>query len=231
MRTVGVLGGMGPEATVLLMQKVIRSVDAADDSDHVHLIVDQNPQVPSRIDYFLKGSGINPGPVLARMARGLQVAGAEALAMPCNTAHHFADEITREVSVPFLDMVHLSAQAALQAGGKPVRIGVLASPAVRKTGLFDRALGDFGATADYAANEEHLLAAIQEIKKSGGTPRARGLLRAASEDLRDRGASIQLIACTEFSLVANAIAEDTKAIDTLDVLAAAIVRFAKSTED
>lgn len=231
MRTVGVLGGMGPEATVLLMQKVIRSVDAFDDADHVHLIVDQNPQVPSRIGFFLEGSGVDPGPVLVRMARGLQQAGAEALAMPCNTAHHFAGEIARAVSVPFLDMIQLSARAARQEAGEGARIGVLASPAVRKTGLFDRALGDLGAAADYAADEEHLLAAIREIKKLGDTPRARSLLRAASADLRDRGASIQLIACTEFSIVADAIAENSKGIDTLDVLAAAIVRFAKSTED
>ncbi len=87
-RTVGILGGMGPEATVLLMQKVIAAVPARDDSDHVPLIVDQNSQVPSRIRRLIEGVGEDPAPVLAAMARRLEAAGAEALAMPCNTAHH-----------------------------------------------------------------------------------------------------------------------------------------------
>ena len=85
MRRVGILGGMGPQATILIMQKLIACVSAEDDSDHIPLIVDQNPQVPSRIAHLIEGMGADPGPVLAGMARRLVAAGAEALAMPCNT--------------------------------------------------------------------------------------------------------------------------------------------------
>ena len=90
MRTVGILGGMGPEATILLMQRVLAAVPAQDDGDHIPLIVHQNPQVPSRIRRLIEGAGEDPAPVLIRMARDLQAAGAEALAMPCNTAHAYA---------------------------------------------------------------------------------------------------------------------------------------------
>ena len=89
-RTVGILGGMGPEATVLLMQQVIAAVPARDDADHVPLIVDQNRQVPSRIRRLIEGTGEDPRPVLAAMARRLQGRGPQALAMPCNTAHAYA---------------------------------------------------------------------------------------------------------------------------------------------
>ena len=108
MRRVGILGGMGPEATVLLMQKVIAATPARDDADHIPLIVDQNPQVPSRIRHLIEGVGDDPGPVLAAMARRLQQAGALALAMPCNTAHHYAPAIRAATSVPLIDMVALS---------------------------------------------------------------------------------------------------------------------------
>ena len=77
MKTVGILGGMGPEATILLMQKVMAAVPARDDADHVPLIVHQNPQVPSRIKALIEGTGEDPGPTLARMARDLQAAGAQ----------------------------------------------------------------------------------------------------------------------------------------------------------
>ena len=109
LRRVGILGGMGPEATVLLMRKVLDAVKARDDADHIPLIVDQNPQVPSRIAFLIEKRGEDPAPVLAAMARQLQDAGAEALAMPCNTAHHFVPAICAATTVPFLDMVAAAA--------------------------------------------------------------------------------------------------------------------------
>ena len=104
MRTVGILGGIGPEATVLLMKRLLKAVEARDDADHIPLIVHQNPGVPSRIRRLIEGTGEDPGPVLAQMARDLQAAGAEALAMPCNTAHAYAPQIMAATPLPFLDM-------------------------------------------------------------------------------------------------------------------------------
>ena len=128
MRRVGILGGMGPEATILVMQKVLAAVKARDDADHIPLIVDQNPQVPSRIRHLIEGTGEDPGPVLADMARRLVAGGAQALAMPCNTAHHYAPAIRSAVAVPFLDMVEASVAHAATRARPGAQIGVLASP-------------------------------------------------------------------------------------------------------
>ncbi len=226
MRRVGILGGMGPEATILVMQKVLASVQARDDADHIPLIIDQNPQVPSRIRHLIEGTGDDPGPVLADMARRLVAGGAQALAMPCNTAHHYAPAIRAAVDVPLLDMVALSVAhvAALVASGG--QIGVLASPAVRKVGLFDAGLAQHGLTAIYALDEPAMLAAIRQIKAEGPQPAARQTLLAASKDLAARGASVQLIACTEYSLIADSVAKGVLAVDTLDVLVSGIKKFA-----
>lgn len=228
MRRVGVLGGMGPQATILLMQKVLASVQAADDFDHIPLIVDQNPQVPSRIRHIIDGQGDDPGPVLAAMAKGLVAAGADGLAMPCNTAHHYADAITAAVSVPFLDMVELSVTKAAGLAGYGGKVGILASPAVRKIGLFDARFAAFGIKPIYPSNEAAMLAAIRQIKAKGPGPEAQKLLQAASEELLDRNARVQMIACTEFSLIPTATARQATAFDTLDVLVAAIKDFALS---
>lgn len=224
---VGILGGMGPEATVLLMQKVLSAVPANDDADHIPLLVDQNPQVPSRIRFLIEGAGEDPGPVLAAMAARLELMGAAALAMPCNTAHHFAPAIRSAVSVPFLDMVALStARAAALAGpGEPV--GILASPAVRSVGLFDVAFALNGLRPLYAADEAAMLAAIRRIKAGGPDSEARETLRSASAALLRQGARVQMIACTEFSLIAEAVAPSTEAFDTLDCLTDAIVAFSR----
>lgn len=228
-RRVGILGGMGPGATILIMQKVMGAVQAEDDAGHIPLIVDQNPQVPSRIRHLLEGGSEDPGPVLAAMARRLQAAGAEALAMPCNTAHHYTDAIRAAVTVPFLDMVALSVAHAASLAGAGGTVGILASPAVRKVALFDAALAAAGLTALYADDEPAMLTAIREIKAHGATDPARQTLRAASAALLARGARVQMIACTEFSLIADSVAPEAQAFDTLDILVAEIARFAIPT--
>lgn len=226
MRRVGILGGMGPQATILLMQKLLDAVPASDDADHIPLIVDQNPQVPSRIRRLIDGVGEDPAPVLADMARRLVAGGAQALAMPCNTAHHYAPAIRAAVAVPFLDMVDLSVAKAAGLAGRGGKVGILASPAVRKIGLFDARLAQAGVTAVYPEDEAALLAAIRQIKASGPDAQAGATLRAASDALLRRGAVVQMIACTEFSLVADSTVEGTTAFDTLDVLVGAIKDFA-----
>lgn len=226
MRRVGILGGMGPQATVLLMQKVIAAVPAADDRDHVPLMVDQNPQVPSRIAHLIEGTGEDPGPVLAAMARRLQAAGAQALAMPCNTAHHFTPAIVEAAEIPFLDMTVLSVAHARRLAGPGGRIGVLASPAVRRIGLFEDRLAQAGLTAAYPEDEEALLGTIRRIKASGADAACRDAFHRASLELLEAGVTTQMIACTEFSLVADSHAEGAQAFDTLDVLVSAIVDFA-----
>jgi aspartate racemase len=224
-RVVGILGGMGPEATVLLMQKVIAAVPARDDADHVPLVVDQNSQVPSRIKRLIEGTGEDPAPVLAAMARRLERAGAQALAMPCNTAHHYADVIRRAAHVPLLDMVALSVAKAKALGGEGAPVGILASPAVRRVGLFDGPMAAAGLKPLYAADEDTTLRAIRSIKANGPTDAARVALKAASAELLSRGAHVQMVACTEFSLIADAVAEGVTAFDTLDALVDEIVAF------
>lgn len=231
MRRVGVLGGMGPEATVLLLQRVIDAVPARDDADHVPLLVDQNPQVPSRIARLIDGTGEDPAPVLGEMARRLEAAGAEALAMPCNTAHHFAASVRLAADIPFLDMVALSAQRAKDLAPVGGRVGILASPAVRQTRLFEVPLAEHGLAAVYPLEDDALLAAIRAIKAEGPSHNAAATVRAASDALLKNGAEVQLAACTEFSLLADPAALGVRLIDTLDVLVQAIVAFSRETTE
>lgn len=229
-RRVGILGGMGPQATVLLMDRLIAAVPARDDADHIPLIVDQNPQVPSRLRFLLDGVGEDPAPTLAAMARRLERAGAEALAMPCNTAHHFADSIRAASDLPFLDMVAASVAQARELAGEGGTIGILGSPALRRIGVFDRACAGTGLTLLWPRDEAALREAIATIKAGGGSDAPRAILRAASADLAARGARVQLVACTEFSLVPDPTAPNVIPLDTLDILVKLIRDFAMNNQ-
>jgi len=230
-RRVGILGGMGPQATVWLMSRIIAATSAhtaaQDDCDHVPLLVDNNTQVPSRIQALLHGAGADPGPVLVDMARRLQAAGCQALAMPCNTAHHYAAQIQAAVTIPLLNMVTLAVDVAAQITHDANKIiGILASPAVQRTGLFDGASAARGLQTLYPDPPDALLGCIQHIKRHGTSNEARKVLKDCALALHAAGAEVILIACSELSIIHDAVPRQVKSIDTIDVLAEAVVRFA-----
>ena len=225
MRTVGILGGMGPEATVLLMQKLLAAVPARDDSDHIPLIVHQNSQVPSRIKALIEGTGEDPGPVLARMACDLQAAGAEALAMPCNTAHHYAPAVVAATPLPFLNMLDLTAQSLARQGAR--RVGMLASPATRLAGVFAAPFATHGLTPVFLRDDSGILAIIRAVKAGEPLATLKPQLAQEAEALLAHGADHLLVACTELSLMTDALPAAAPHTDSLDCLTEAIADFAK----
>lgn len=218
---------MGPEATVLLMQKLLAAVPTQGDADHVPLIVHQNPAVPSRIKRLIDGEGQDPAPVLTQMAKDLAAAGAQALAMPCNTAHAYAPQIKSATALPFLDMRSASLDHLNRILPRGSRIGLLASPAVRMVGVFDKAFADAGFMPVFLADDAPILALIRRVK-SGDTAQAAHIELTQVAQKLGQDCDHLLIACTELSLLTLAL-DGMAWTDTLDCLTASIVRFAKSS--
>ncbi len=108
-KTVGVLGGMGPAATLDFFQRVLNASNATRDSEHIRLIIDCNPFVPDR-NASIAGTGSSSGPALAEMACGLKRAGANLLVMPCNTAHAFLDDIRAATQLPITSIIDVTVQ-------------------------------------------------------------------------------------------------------------------------
>jgi len=225
MKTVGILGGMGPEATILLMQKCLDATEAKDDADHIPLIVHQNPQVPSRIAALIEGTGNDPAPVLKSMARDLKRAGAQALAMPCNTAHHYASAVAGE-GIPFLHMIDLTADKLKTLGAH--RIGMLASPATRLAGVFDTAFAYNELEPIWHNDEDAVLDLIKAVKSGVSLSELRTTTTFLAEGLLEQSCDHILVACTELSLMTNDLPDGVPWVDSLDCLTAAIIEFAHS---
>ncbi len=133
---------MGPEATVDFMDKIIKATPANDDSDHIHMLVDNNPQIPSRVKAIL-GSGESPGPVMVQMARQLEKWGANFIAIPCNTAHLYYPEVKSAVKIPVLNIITSTRDRVLQEIPDIKRLGLLASTAVMVTRLYHDAFQEY----------------------------------------------------------------------------------------
>ncbi len=228
MKKIGVLGGMGPEANILFQQRLLNAVRAQDDREHIPLLIDINPQVPSRLAYVLDQTigARDPGPELGDMAQRLDKWGAEALAIPCNIAHLFAEAIQRKTAPPFFNMVKLSVQTALAKSKSGDVIGILASPALRKTQLFERYFQASERIIIWSEDDVKMVQAIRKIKTSGDTAEARSLLLEASTELTRRGANLKLVACPEFRMIQTSHDPSAAMIDTLDVPAEAVALFA-----
>lgn len=218
---VGILGGMGPEATVDLLRRVVAATPAEDDADHIHLIVDNNPRVPSRIAALIEGTGESPLPVLQQMAQRLEMAGAQILAMPCNTAHHYLAGIRQAVNIPCLDMVALTvAQLRTQRVG---RVGLLASSAVIALGLYERSLEASGMTMAVPADQDGLMGVIRGVKAGDQGPVVRRQFNQIAGQLAASGVDYLVLACTELSVLADAVDVTVPVLDAMDVLVAEIV--------
>ncbi len=220
---VGILGGMGPEATVDLMRRVIAATPARDDIDHLHMIVDNNPKVPSRIAALIEGTGESPAPVLMDMARGLERSGAHILAMPCNSAHAYLNDIRGAVDIPALDMISLTVEHLTHRDPRPQTVGLLASTAVLRTNLYANAMAAHRLELVLPGAQDDLMEIIKAVKRAELNDALRQTFHDIIRSLS--GADVLVLACTELSVLASELETPVPVVDALDVLSAAIVSF------
>ena len=223
---IGILGGMGPLATADFFNKVIAATPARGDEDHVPLLIQSDPRVPSRPAAILRG-GASPLPALLAGRDRLIAAGAVALAMPCNTAHYWYPDLSVDCPVPFLSIVDASCDEAAARAAPGARIGLIATGATLATGLFDgqlKARGYLPLLPSEADMENLVLPAI-ELVKAGQAAAGGAMVERAVQALLGRGAQAVLLACTETPLALDAIASPLRArcVDSTGALARACV--------
>lgn len=233
-KIVGILGGMGPEATIDLMQRIVRLTPAGDDEDHIHCIIDNNTKVPSRIKAIIEKRGENPGTAIALMAKKLESLSVDLLAMPCNTAHYYYPEIQSAVNIPVLNIIDLTVRAALAANAdrRGCRIGLLGSPGIQLTGIYDDKAQELGSTILYPDPEKQsaLLTLIKKVKAGARNSAMCEELYATIESLAADGADVAVIACTELSVINTNLKASIPLIDAAEVLAQTIVNEVKGVE-
>ena len=219
-KVLGVLGGMGPAATVAFLARVQALTPAQGDADHIRIIADINPQVPDRNRQADAAEA-----VLGQMAMRLRDAGVQVLAMPCNTAHAQAAGI-RKVGLPFIDMIIETTEAALSATGDaaPRKVGVLATPGGEA--LYTRSLQSKGCKIVRLTgpDRETFMGCIHTVKRgdTGEAPRAE--MRRLAAALVAAGAEVVIAGCTEVPLLLDADGVSVPLVDSAEVLAQACVR-------
>ncbi|MEW6547611.1 MAG: amino acid racemase [Bacillota bacterium] len=232
-KVVGILGGMGPAATLDLLSKVLRHTPATRDQEHLRILVDINPKVPDRVAAILEG-GEDPGPVLVEMARGLERMGAGLLAIACNTAHYWWQATQEAVGVPVLHMIRETVRYLEGLDPVPRTAGLLASNAVVRVGLYQEALRDAGIEVVVPSDpaQERVMRVIWGVKGGEDPGSLQSLLRSVADEVVTRGAQCVIAGCTEIPIVLPFVGNlGVPVVDATDVLARAIVREAMAVKE
>ncbi|MCM2459423.1 amino acid racemase [Pseudomonas sp. CG7] len=229
-KIVGVIGGMGPEATVDLMGKVISLTPAKDDSDHIRMLVDCNPQIPSRIKALVEKTGDSPAATMINMAKSLEAFGADFLVIPCNTAHYYHAEVAGAIDIPVLNMLEVTVEHILEKHTSAQKVGVLASTAVIQLKLYEKILVRHAVEvlAPAPAEQKKIMDSIRQIKAGVKTSLVLKPLMDAISFYEAQGADCIVIACTEISVVAADLKSNVSLYDASYLLATKIVSVAKT---
>lgn len=229
-KIVGIIGGMGPEATVDLMQRIIANTRALDDADHIRCIVDNNPKIPSRIRAILQGDGENPGPVMAEMARRLADYGADLLVIPCNTAHHYYEYVARAVTIPVVHLIDLVVQTVLAEHPGLAQVGVLGSTTIVTTGLYQNRFAACGVEVLYPdqKEQERLFQVIRQVKAGNTGEKTCHDFAQICGHLAVKGASLCILGCTELGVLDAEL--PIQSYDATEILAREVVAVVKGNK-
>lgn len=226
-KILGIIGGMGPEASAQLYMKIIKKTSVKKDQDHFRIIIDSNPKIPDRTKAIL-GLGESPVPEIVQTAKNLENMGVELACIPCMTSHYFYDEIVKQVKLPIMNALE-ELNAYLEKNYPSVKkVGVLATTGTKNTKIFDQYLKGYTMIyPDETIQEENVMKAIYGegtgIKSGVLTGEPVRLLLEAGESLILKGAEVIILGCTEIGLVLNENNLSFPGIDPLNVMTEAMI--------
>lgn len=223
-KILGVIGGMGPAATALFYQYIVANTDAECDKEHIHVVIDSNPQIPDRTEAVKQGDEqlidfvCDSGKKLIDM-------GAQVVAIPCNTIHSFIDQIQEKISVPIINMIDETAYYCKTQGYD--KIGVFATQGTLESDIYKTALAKYGISAVYPSPKTQItvMSVIYDYIKAGRKmPRA--FLDKAVNELEKMGSQAIVLGCTELPLAFEDVVCDLPVVDSLEILAKTAIEYA-----
>jgi len=227
-KIIGILGGMGPEATTDLFYKIIKLTPAEKDQEHLRIIIDNNPKILDRTASIL-GKGGDPLPALRETAQNLEKAGADFIIIPCNTAHYFLLSIQGSVKIPILNMIEETAKETRKKISLIQKVGLLASAGVYETKIYHQHFKKFNieVISPEEKDKEKIMKVIYAVKAGDLSEKVKKNIILIAQKLIDKGVEAIIAGCTEIPLILKEGDVSVPIIDPTQALAKAAVRKAK----
>lgn len=222
-KLLGIIGGMGPEATARFYEKLIENTKAKKDQDHFKVLIYSNPKIPDRTKSILE-NGESPVPEIIKTGKILEEMGAEILGIPCVTSHFYFKNIQKGLKAEVLNILDVLNEYIHLTTPKIKKIGILSTTGTKKTKLFEKHLKDYEIIyTDSNIQSDYIMRAIYDedigIKSGKKEGESKSLLLKAAENLKAKGAEIIILGCTEIGLSISQKDLNIKVLDPLDTLA------------
>lgn len=229
MKTIGVLGGMGPDATALFFHRLVALTPAKCDQNHIPIIVYNNPQIPDRTKAIMN-HGENPLPALMDGVSVLQKAGADFICIPCNTVHYYFSSLKDYADIPIINLINCVLETALEETRNLGVIGLLATKGTIKSGIYQSVFAEWNMEVITPEERElnELQSAIHRLKNKS---RDSSIIRKMAVGLVRKGMQGLILGCTELSLIAADLDVKVPLLDSIEILARKAVRVALDQED
>lgn len=225
-KTIGILGGMGPLATVDIFHKIVSLTKANSDQDHIHIIIENDPGTPNRLDFLLR-DGESPEKHLIQLATKLEMMGADVLIMPCNTAHYFYDTIKKHLGIDFINMIDETAKEIKQTSPSCKKIGLLATKGTYYTGIFEKVFSPYEIEVIIPnLEDQQYIADLILAVKIGQTTFDLTNIHQVLENLKRANMDVLVLGCTELPIAFQMFDIKEKFIDPTTVLACSAIRYA-----
>jgi aspartate racemase len=222
---IGILGGMGPEATADLFKKIIKNTSAKIDQDHLRIIIDNNPKIPDRTKAILLG-GPSPKNILEETAKNLERSGASLIIIPCNTAHNWIEDIRKAVKINVLDMLDETAKEITTKHPQVKRVGLLASSGTITANLYQKRLRRFGIETilPNQSDQNSVMDVIYSVKSGNFGVKDKSIQIAIR--MIAQGAQVIIEGCTEIPLVLDKADFSVPLVDPAEILARRAIKAA-----
>lgn len=215
----GIMGGMGPEATCDMFRKITKLTCASKDQEHLHIIIDSNSQIPDRTQYIC-GTGEDPRIEMIRSVIKLEMMGADYIVMPCNTAHFFYDDIVQYTKSYIIHMIRETAMFLKEVRSDVKTFILLATEGTYISGVYKKIFKEYELNIiepDYI-DKKTIMAWIYKVKS--------GVLDVTLEEfeflvnkyMANKRVSI-ILGCTELPLLVEAIGFSREYIDPVSIVA------------
>lgn len=229
-KIVGILGGMGPEATNEVYKRIIKLTDAKNDFEHLRVIIDSNSKIPDRTNAIMN-KGESPVEEMIKTALNIQNSGADFIIIPCITAHYFIDDIKDYINIPILNGLELTQKYIYEKHSNINRIGIIATTGTISTNLFQKHLGNDKLVIPSGALQDEIMDIIygEDGIKAGNTNRDIIIrIKNVINTLIEReGIDCVIAGCTEIGVVTKQSDVELPLIDPLTVLAECAVKIGK----
>lgn len=222
-KLLGILGGLGPMATVYFYEMLTAHTAAMRDQDHIDMIISSKSTTPDRTAYILGNSDENPLDVMVEEAKKLERYGADLLVMPCNTAHYFFDRINESVNIPMLNIIDETVEFCRKRGYK--KAGIMATDGTLQTNTYQMKLEEKGlcyAVPDASAQRAVMEIIYDVVKK--GREINHSSFEGVANQLWDSGCDCIILGCTELSLVKKNSCLSKRYVDSMEVLAYSTIK-------